>query len=555
MEIDIELVRRMTEQRSFQRGRDYARSGAVGCVQHLVGGARATVQGSDDYAVELRSDPEGGLSHRCSCPVGATFCKHCVALAIVVSESGRPEPPGPRGYLESLGRGELVEIILEVAQRDEVLQTKLAVASAAPESAHDLRRAIEDAVVPGGYVPYREAHGYASSIDIVLERLDGLLSAGYPDLVIDLTEHALTCAERAVELVDDSDGLLSGVADRLGELHLAACEAARPDPVQLASRLYERELAGGNLEAFYGAMLRYADVLGEPGLAVYLDLAERDWSALPTLTPEEPGTYDGRRFQLTHIMLSLAELTRDADAETEILSRDLSSAYQFVRIAERYLRDGRHDDALRWAERGIREFGSSDARLVEVAAEEYHHAGRGPAAVQLLWDTLDTSPTLGNYQRLAEHAGRDCSWSRWRGWALDRMRDQIARREPPKYRWQPPADATLLVEIFLWEDDPDRAWAEAQRGGCSGSVSMRLARACQDARPLEVIPLYQQRIESLIDAKNNHVYAEAVELLGQVEVLFSNAGQATRFSDYVAGVRRRHKPKRNLMKLFDSRGW
>lgn len=490
MEIDIELVRRMTDQRSFQRGRDYARSGAVGCVQDLVG-----------------------------------------------------------------GRGELIEMILEAARRDEVLQTKLAVASAAPEPARDLRRVIEDAVVPGGYVPYREAHGYASRIDVILERLDGFLADGYPDLVIDLTEHALTCAERAVEFVDDSDGLLGGVADRLGELHLAACEAARPDPAQLASRLYERELAGGNLEAFHGAMSRYADMLGEPGLAVYRRLAERDWSSLPALGPDEPGTYDGRRFQLTRIMESLAELAGDADAETEILSRDLSSAYQFVRIAKRYLRDGRHGDALRWAERGIQEFGSADPRLVEIAAEEYRHAGRGPAAVQLLWDALDASPTLGNYQRLAEHAGRDGSWSRWREWALDRVRDQIARREPPKYRWQPPADATLLVEILLWEDDPDRAWAEAQRGGCSGSVSMRLARACQDARPLEVIPLYQQRIESLIDAKNNHVYAEAVELLGQVEVLFSNAGLATCFSGYVSSVRRRHKPKRNLMKLFDSRGW
>lgn len=111
------------------------------------------------------------------------------------------------------------------------------------------------------------------------------------------------------------------------------------------------------------------------------------------------------------------------------------------------------------------------------------------------------------------------------------------------------------MEIFLWEEDPDQAWAEAQRGGCSGSVSMRLARACQDQRPLEVVPLYQKKIESLIDAKDNRSYAEAVELLGQVGELFASAGQGTGFADYVAGVRRRHKPKRNLIKLLDSRGW
>lgn len=141
------------------------------------------------------------------------------------------------------------------------------------------------------------------------------------------------------------------------------------------------------------------------------------------------------------------------------------------------------------------------------------------------------------------------------GWALDRVRDHISRREAPRYRWQPPADATLLVEIFLWEDDPDQAWAEAQRGGCSGPVVMRLARACRDRRPAEVIPLYQKEIESLVEGRDNPAYARAVELLDEVEALFTDAGNTDGFPDYVAGLRRRHKPKRNLMKLLDARGW
>lgn len=143
----------------------------------------------------------------------------------------------------------------------------------------------------------------------------------------------------------------------------------------------------------------------------------------------------------------------------------------------------------------------------------------------------------------------------WRDRALERVRHEISRREPPKYRWRPLADATLLVEIHLWENDPDRAWAEAQRGGCSGPDAMRLAHVCQDQRPAEVIPIYQKEIESLIDGKNNQAYGHAVDLLGQVEVLFADAGQATGFPDYVAGVRHRHKPKRNLMKLLIARGW
>ena len=173
----------------------------------------------------------------------------------------------------------------------------------------------------------------------------------------------------------------------------------------------------------------------------------------------------------------------------------------------------------------------------------------------MFWTVLDKTPTFGNYRRLAEHARRVGSWPAWRERALDRVRDEISRREVPKFRWQPPADAGLLVEIFLWEDDPDQAWAEAQRGGCSGPVVMRLARANRDRRPAEVIPLYEKEIESLIEKRNNQAYAQAVELLGEVEVLFTGAGRPDGFPGYVAGLRRRHEPKRNLMKLLDSRGW
>jgi hypothetical protein len=105
-----------------------------------------------------------------------------------------------------------------------------------------------------------QTFGAPQGIDVVIDRLDGLLDGGRSELVIELTEHAIICAERAVEFVDDSDGLLSGVVERLAELHLAACEAASPDPVQLAARLYQRELAGDQLDAFLrrGLALRRA---------------------------------------------------------------------------------------------------------------------------------------------------------------------------------------------------------------------------------------------------------------------------------------------------------
>ncbi|WP_433504784.1 SWIM zinc finger family protein [Pseudonocardia halophobica] len=216
MRLDDGEVQRMADPRTLQRGREYALGGAVGR-GHVADGVCATVIGSDRYAVELDREPDGRLGFRCSCPVGASgaFCKHCVALALVVSEAPHTVTD-PRRYLEGLGQDDLIEIILDAAGRDEVLHTRLAAAATDPDSPEALRSILFDAIVPSGFVPYREAFGYTQVVDAVLDRVEALLDAGYAELVVELTEYAVDCAERAVEFVDDADGLWPAPAETDG---------------------------------------------------------------------------------------------------------------------------------------------------------------------------------------------------------------------------------------------------------------------------------------------------------------------------------------------------
>ena len=109
--------------------------------------------------------------------------------------------------------------------------------------------------------------------------------------------------------------------------------------------LFERELNGGDLDIFSGASARYARVLGKRGLAQYRRLAQVAWDAVPALGPGDKRDY-GRRFQVTQIMQTLAELSGDVDALVDVLARDQSAAYQFVRIVEVYRKAGRYDEAL-----------------------------------------------------------------------------------------------------------------------------------------------------------------------------------------------------------------
>jgi uncharacterized Zn finger protein len=58
-----------------------------------------------------------------------------------------------------------------------------------------------------------------------------------------------------------------------------------------------------------------------------------------------------------------------------------------------------------------------------------------------------------------------------------------------------------------------------------------------------------------IGAKNNAGSEEAVSLIARIQRLMAAAGEAAAFPAYAAQVRAAHKPKRNLMKLLDQRGW
>ena len=111
------------------------------------------------------------------------------------------------------------------------------------------------------------------------------------------------------------------------------------------------------------------------------------------------------------------------------------------------------------------------------------------------------------------------------------------------------------MNVLLWEDDIDAAWAQAKIGGCSPRLWIRLGNLREDDHPEDAIPIYQDAVQRAIGAKNNRGYRDGVDGMIWVRTLMARAGNGGDFPDYVAQVRAIHKAKRNLMKLFDVQGW
>src|SRR5262249_10603037 len=371
--LERDALRRIAGARSFERGEDYFLNGQVKALVEEAGTITAKVHGTHPYRIELWIEADD-LEYACTCPVGADgeFCKHCVAVGLTWLENTEQKnsEKGKQAsgvtmkdvhiYLSGEDKSVLVGMLVDHAMENDRLRQRLLMKAAKKGSKGiDLitfRRVIDEAVEVDGFVNYRSAYEYASSIDEVIDSVEGLLKEGYADEVIELAEYALDVVEKAIGSVDDSDGNMGDLLARLQELHHRACKKAKPDPEALGRRLFEWELRTG-YDTFYGAAETYAGVLGKKGLAVYRTLAEEEWAKVPALRPgQDDSEKYGKWFRVTHIMETLARQTGDVEAVVAVMKRDLSLAYHYLQIAETYKSAREYDLALEWAERGWKAF-------------------------------------------------------------------------------------------------------------------------------------------------------------------------------------------------------
>ena len=565
-------------ERSFARGEEYFESGCVHSLSENLNVITAEVRGTSIYAVRLWAE-DGELAASCTCPWAeeGNFCKHCVAVGLAwlardrAAAKGKPgrgrararpelTPDDIRAMLKAEDKDHLVEMIMEQAVNDRGLAERLVMKTARrqPGGANvaTFRRVLTDAFSTGGFVDWRGAWAYARRIQEAINGVEEFLNEGHAAEVIELLEHALRQCERALGQIDDSDGAVGEVRDRLLELHLRACGKARPEPEALAQRLFDWEMTS-QWDIFHGAVHTYASVLGAKGLATYRKLAEAAWARVPALAPDDKrDSFEHKRFAITSIMETLADLSGDVELQVAVRSRDLSNAYDFLQIAEIYRQAGQHDKAMEWAENGVKAFPErTDRRLREFLADEYHRRRRHDGAMALIWTEFSEEPSLETYQLLKRHADRAKQWPGWREDALTAIRERIAeaksKRRPSDFCSWNRADHSDLVRIFLWEKDAEVAWQEAEAGGCSDDLWMELAAKREKEHPADAVAIYQREVEHLIDGKNNSAYEEAVRLLSKVAGLMARLGRTDEFRSYLIGARARHKPKRNLLRLLD----
>ena len=571
-------VQSLADTKTFARGKAYFHDGAVSRLEERDGAVLATVHGTHRYRVELAVE-DGELAYDCNCPVGddGVFCKHAVAVALSWLENSGEEvfhaeeaAPGKsrkkrktyeeliREYLATLDRDALQELLLNAVEHDLTLRDNLLFAARAAGASDlpSMKAAVRQATRISRALDWRESGAYGEGLTSLADMLHQRLSGPHAAQVVELTELAIAGAEKSLEQIDDSNGDVMPAILELAAVHLDACTLTGPDPVKLAERLF-RFQTEGSWDTFYDVLPEYAEPLGKNGLRRYRELVNEAWDMLPTLASGKEYRQSNKlpRMQLEHAMEALAELDGDVDALIRIRSKDLSSPYRFLLVAELCVKHGRPDEGLAWAERGIKESGKSfDHRLLDFCIDAYLRRSEFDKADAFAWSRFEMHPSATAFRALMEVAASTGRHDETQEHALTHLwalvREEEAAAKSKRTVWQP-LTRSELVKIFLAGKENDTAWETFNGGPVSTQLWAEMAAVRGKTHPHDAIALYHRLLPVAAEVgTRNGRYNEALDIVRTIGMLRKKLGERAEFTRELEGIRATYRAKRNFIKLL-----
>jgi len=550
---DTAALRERAGGKVFARGEEYFRDGHVELLSDDGAGVRARVAGSELYAATLRGGGRTIHGH-CTCPANEDFgfCKHLVATALAANAAAErgetvPDRVGTiRTYLRSQGIDRLVEMLIDTAGYDEALFERLdlaatAVTGDAAKIAARCKAALARALRSGDYIDYGAAGDWCAGVLGALDQIEPLIGAGHANLVLTMLADFLPDLDDMYESVDDSNGHVGQIYERAAELHFAACDAARPDPVALARDLFERETTE-NYDAFAGASETYRDILGTAGLAEYRRLAEAAWDSDDGATA---------RFTLLPILDGFAEADGDLNRRLALREAMLSGPRDYLRLANFCLDQGMAAEALRWAEAGARLFADTfDESLLTFVAARHRAAGAADKAEATLWPAFERRPSQRLYDTMADAwSGNVNASAALADRAVALLEARLAAPTGKALFWHSEI-SDLLVHILLAAGRSAPAWDAARRHNCAENRWMQLATETEDAFPDDALAVYARLAEAKVGKTNNGGYAEACRLIERMGALRARRRETAAHAAFVADMLTRHKAKRNFVAML-----
>jgi hypothetical protein len=420
---------------------------------------------------------------------------------------------------------ELREVVSAAVDRhaDVVRQVRLIAARDAGDLAQ-LRAEVDGGLRTRRFLGYGESAGWARAARPIVAELSNAVEESPSRALVELLQRAVGHVVKVIMHADDSDGLIGDLARELLALHVRACDAGVADPVELAAWMVS--FGFDDQDFFEIDPVRYASALDDIGLAAYRDAV---------------GARRGvDSFAVRYACERLAILDHDVDAVVRLLGGDLTTPYQFIRVAEAMRELGLDDEALAWAKRGIAQTSGWQVSQLYDLACGVHDARQEPLEVLVLRRAQhERMPSSSTYRALRAAAGALDAWP---------LEQDAARATLQR------ADARGFVDVLLGDDELELAWSAATAAPCDAlgtDLWLRLAEHSEGDRPADALAVYQRIADEVLERADRRAYRSAARILQRARAAAQAAGELDAFAEYLTRLREQHRRRPTLIAILD----
>jgi uncharacterized Zn finger protein len=594
LKIAESLIRQNASNKSFERGRDYARSRAVSDLVWRGQILRSSVVGNEYYSVSIRFSGQSKQivqDATCSCPYDyGDWCKHIVATLLVANEQGNiEERPSLAQLLERLDLEQTRKLLdnLVVENPDLIdqvdLQVELLTAvkptksnSAKSQSSQNQRPEIDRSpfrrnvryeireALRSIEEDYIEEDPFIDVIDDEIKKVTGFLEAG--DSFRAFVMLYATAEELAVHK-DDIDDYSGGFSDLVYSLDRAIAETI----LWTDFSVEEREKWTSEIEGTQ-------DILGAE-LEQSLTTLSQGWDD-PQLLAILAGEFDTREIEqlkpafceLGYVRLNILEsqerfeeylrfaktlgflvpyvtmLIQLGRFEQAIASAEkIENHEQAFAVAKKLLEHGSEQEALRTAHKGLQflEEGSSSHYASELAvwtAALAEQLGETKILLNAKIIAFKLKPSLTDY-----HEIRDLTGDKWNS-----TKEILLKYLPRSNSFGGGSEAK--VDIFLDEGLIDQAIAVVEGGYCSRELRLRVMQVAAGFDPQWVITKGKALAEDIINRGKSEHYDDAVSWLEQVKRAYLASNQQEEWRSYRQQLVEVNSKKRKLMEIVKRKG-
>ncbi|MFB9759571.1 SWIM zinc finger family protein [Ectobacillus funiculus] len=223
------------------------------------------VEGNEVYEVIVKIDKNGEILHSdCDCPYDfGPVCKHQVAAYFELAEMLKGKEieeetlPEIREVLNSLSKEELINIIIDISQKDKTLRNSLIATYQKNDGmlrVEQYKRLLQSIVNKytgrEGFIAYREVYDFVSELEGLLERIED--DVDNPISALDLVFLLLEESIEAFQYADDSNGEIGALVTEVIDMIRRTIEAIDRSDVNLIEKAFYKLLDLSEDKMFQG---------------------------------------------------------------------------------------------------------------------------------------------------------------------------------------------------------------------------------------------------------------------------------------------------------------